>query len=476
MNPDETKKHSFKIIFSETLMFLAVVITVIILALLVSGYWLNSNFEVERNGMLQISSFPTGADIEIDGKTSSWLERTNSSKILSSGEHSVMLSKDGYDTWSKVVKVSEGLLYRLHYPRLFLNERVSSPITNTEKYTSATVSPNRNSLVLMNNTLRWGYLNLDSDEPKITPIDIPVLFSNSNQTESIPGDNTETSTTTSESKNPDSFIGKILQADWDFDSSHILFKVQNNETVEWILLDINDPKKSINLTREFGADFSRVEILDNNSNTLLAVRNNNLHRIDVPGRLVSAVLVENIFDFDHFRNEIIYSTTDNRVGYLKLGDAKSTELLKTNSPAKVAISRFYDDKYYTVLDEQTASIIKQDDADEEPLQYDFSFGPNRIKVGQDGEFLLFTNGKQIATLDMESKQMREWTIENDYGWIDNNMLYTINDGALIVYDFDGYNRRTIAQDVTSGFPVTITNDKWLYYFKNNTLMRDIIAK
>ena len=72
--------------------------------------------------------------------------------------------------------------------------------------------------------------------------------------------------------------------------------------------------------------------------------------------------------------------------------------------------------------------------------------------------------------------MREWTIENDYGWIDNNMLYTINDGALIVYDFDGYNRRTIAQDVTSGFPVTITNDKWLYYFKNNTLMRDIIAK
>ena len=102
------KKQSLKVIISEAIMVLAVVVTVAILALVVSGYWVNSDFKVEQNGMLQISSVPTGANVNIDGEASSWLQRTNTSKILSSGEHTVTLSKDGYDTWSKTINVPEG--------------------------------------------------------------------------------------------------------------------------------------------------------------------------------------------------------------------------------------------------------------------------------------------------------------------------------------------------------------------------------
>ena len=66
----------------------------------------------------------------------------------------------------------------------------------------------------------------------------------------------------------------------------------------------------------------------------------------------------------------------------------------------------------------------------------------------------------------------EWTIENDFDWIDNDMLYTVSDGELIVYDYDGFNRRVIAEGVSSRFPVVITSDKWLYYAKNSKLMRE----
>ena len=119
---DAEKKQrlqSLKVIISETIMVLAVIISVAVLALIVSGYWIGSGFKVERQGMLQISSMPTGADISIDGD-SSWLQRTNTSKVLLSGEHSIVLTKEGYDSWSKTINIQEGLLYRLHYPRLFL--------------------------------------------------------------------------------------------------------------------------------------------------------------------------------------------------------------------------------------------------------------------------------------------------------------------------------------------------------------------
>ena len=83
MDPDKAKRRqSLKIIISETIMFVSVVVTVVILAFLVSGYWINSDFKVERQGLLQVSSIPTGAEVNIDGD-SSWFQRTNTSKTLS---------------------------------------------------------------------------------------------------------------------------------------------------------------------------------------------------------------------------------------------------------------------------------------------------------------------------------------------------------------------------------------------------------
>ena len=116
------RRQSLRVIVSEAVMVIAVAAMVIVLALIVSGYWLNADFEVERQGMLQIYSIPTGANVEVDGDAP-WFQRTNTSKILASGEHTVTLTKDGYDSWSKTINISEGLLYRLHYPHLFLLER-----------------------------------------------------------------------------------------------------------------------------------------------------------------------------------------------------------------------------------------------------------------------------------------------------------------------------------------------------------------
>ena len=469
MDPDRFKKQNIKVIISEAFMVIAVIVTVIVLALLVSGYWLNSNFEIEQNGMLQISSIPTGASVEIDGRVSSWLERTNSSKILSSGPHTVKLTKDGYDSWSKTVTIAEGLLYRLHYPRLFLEQRQMEPVIATGKYTGASISSDHNAVLLTNDTSEWAYLNLDTDEPTIRKLDISALF---------------TSISLADDAKVGLFTGEIIDTDWDYDAAHVLIEVRNGDATEWALLDVNNVDKSINLTKEFGADFSRIEIIDNNSNNLLALRNQNLHKIDLPGRSISAVIAKQVFDFDHYNNEIVFSaqedstdspetTPEYYIGYFKLGsrDIKTLEHLAV--PTKVAIGKFYDSKYIATLTGNAVTVHQEDDYAADVSEYLLAFNPDSVKVGHNGEFLLFARDNTLATLDFEANLVREWTIENaQYDWLDNDMLYVVSEGDLIVYDFDGLNRRIITHNVSSHFPTIITNDRWLYYFSDDNLVRE----
>lgn len=461
MDPEKSKRRqNFKIIASEAIMVVAVAITVIVLAFLVSGYWINSDFKVERQGLLQISSVPTGADVSIDGD-SSWLQRTNTSKVLSSGEHTITLTKNGYDSWSKTINISEGLLYRIHYPRLFPNNPVTEEVLSTNGYSFSTISPDHSRLLLVSSS--WQLINLANKDIKVLDLDMSLLSSDDSSIKISPE-------------------STIISADWDKSGSHLLLNIDNAGLAEWILLDIKDVKNSINLGKEFGGNFSNIQILDDSSSSLLAIFNGGLHKIDVPGRSLSSVLVKNIVGYDHFdASEVVFYAKDSDsksdtgyVGFLRLSDGKITKLLDSTSPAKVVISRFYDDKYITILQDNLATLYKKDDFTK-IADYELSFSPSDLEVGHNGEFITMYLGGKIATLDMETESIREWdTGAKQFGWVDDDMVYTTSDGSLVVYDFDGLNRREVAKNVDDNSLAVITDDKWLYYFDNNSIKRIII--
>ncbi|MBQ8156253.1 PEGA domain-containing protein [Candidatus Saccharibacteria bacterium] len=481
MNQEErARRQSRRVIISEIIMLLAVIATVCVLVFLVSGYWLNSDFEVERQGLLQVSSFPTGASVTIDGE-SSWLQRTNTSKVLTAGEHTIVLTKDEYDSWSKTINVKEGLLYGIHYPRLFLKDRTKEKVLDVTAATFATVSPNRNRMLIANATTDWKLINLENNKLEPRSIDISKVF---------PG--------TGDSENSKLFTGEIISADWDGNSEHILFKVKYNDAFEWVILDIRDPKNSVNITRTFAANFDQIKIFDSSASTLLAVRDGNLHKIDLSSRQISAILVEKIHSFDHFESEIVFvadyvpasssPTNDENestntatpapyyLGLVRLGDSEATTLSELEAPAKVTISKFYDDKYISVLSDANIKLYKKDEF-KEVLSSNLTFSPATMKVGRDGNFVTMSRDAQIATLDMEAMAVREWQATSpSFGWLDDNMIYSVADGTLTVYDFDGQNGRQLSSNVSSHFPVTITSDKWLYYFSDGSLVREIIAK
>ena len=453
----KARRQSFRVITSEILMVIAVIATVSILAFVVSGYWVGSDFQIERQGLLQIYSSPTGADVEIDGQPSSWLQRTNTSKTLAAGEHTVVLSKDGYDSWSRTVDVTEGLLYRLHYPRLFLKNRYeeSAHDFSATPVNFATVTPDRNTMLLLTSA-GWQLFNLDSDSGKPVTLNPPAGL----------------------------LSGAIKSASWATDNEHILFELEDSGTAKWVLFNVKTPAASVNLTKEFNANFSKVKILDGSASNLLVVLDGNLHRIDVHARQISAILVPGVVSFDYYHQEVFFSagSADSAdaspyyLGSLKLGSNETVKLKDLSAPAEVIVTRFYDDEYIGAMSGQLLTIYLKDNF-EEKSQFNLSFAPESIRITNSGDAIIMNSGEKIASLDMEVMAITEWSPETkSYGWLDGSMIYAVKGGLLTVYDFNSLNPRELASGVAESLPVTITSDKYLYYFRGSTLTREWLVE
>lgn len=453
------RRQSLRVFISESLMVLFVIITVVLLVLLVSGYGINSEFEVERQGMLQIYSFPTGANVEVDGEAS-WFQRTNTSKVLASGEHRIVLEKDGYDTWAKTVTISEGLLYRVHYPRLFLQNREKTTISeNFHAATFASVSPDRKTMLIIEKNSDWTLLNLDQDTPTAKTLQFGSLLSSSGDDKTV------------------EFKGTVTSAAWATDNNRVLL---NTDRYGWLLIDVKNPEKSLKFTRAFDETFASVRIFDNSAENLLVTRDHKLYKLNVASLELSKPIAAGLTNYDFYGQNIVFTTADGV--YLKnINDENANLVLETKETPRVFISRFYDDKYITLITNTSTGakiqVLKYNDFS--PVyETTLDFTPETVKIGTDGAFVFLKFGAKVATVDMEALFTYTWELDDaKFGWLDNNMVYNVTEGELSVFDFDGLNRRVLAQKVSANLPVTITADKWLYYFNTDgDLIRELIAR
>ena len=376
-----TRRQNVRVIISETIMVVTVIITVIILAFLASGYWLSSGFKVERQGMLQIHSTPTGADVEVDGDVL-WLQRTNTSKVLASGNHQIVLTKEGYDSWGRTVTISDGLLYRVNYPRLFLINRERLNYYELAKNITLNLpSPNHNYLLLGDDTAVYEILRLNSDQPETTELNLLSLKPSDSITK----------------PSAQLFAETLPVLSWDSDSN--------------LIATLDGAKYNIN--------WRSSEI---------------------------STLIE------------------------KIKPEEEPEL-----PGE--IFHFYDEKYGALLDGNILTLYKKSQDAEEVFTAELDFTPDTIKIGGSGGFVFMEADTNVAVLDMEIMTVVRWTLDSsDYGWLDSSMLYAIKDGTLIVYDFDGQNRRELSDGITANSSVIITDNKWLHYLSGGYVVREIIAQ
>lgn len=481
----ERKKRiqTVKLIITEIIMVITVVIAVIILTFVAMGYNVNKDGDLAQSGLLQVKSIPTGAAVTIDGETMS--AKTNMSKMLSGGQHFLVLSKDGYDTWSKTITSEPGWLLKLDYPKLFLKNRTMEKVREYNgNIQIISYSPDASQIIYkVENDEKWTLLNISGDDVNETKLDLSKYIG-SNETREI---------------------------NWSKNNDKLLMRTKNNGENEWIVINLRSLENSINITKEFNVKLSKIDFLTGVGDRLIVLENGNLRIISIGERTMSQVLAKNVEDFSHNEDDIVYigGIVPNKevielVNAVKKDEAdeesdetvevKSTDYaedrlmravmfysdntddsfvmnLKPGAAVKLTLFNYLGKDYYAVTENEQLKIfagsyprrsIGLSDM-EKIVDEKLKIIPNELIVWTEGELMMAKNGNNIAMFDAELTKLSEYELESDNTFFpDEYLLGTVADGELIVRDFDGENRRILAKSEASGGVIS-KNHKWLYY-------------
>ena len=229
------KKQNARVLMTNIFMGLSVIAIVAILMLVAMGFTFNERGGLEQSGLLQISSHPSGATVEIDGNVQ--FGRTELNKMLRAGKHKVKVTKEGYDTWETTARVNAGLLTNISWVRLFpTDSKIEDTIIFKQARLLSFSSDHKNLL----------YLEQDSDELEIVNLQGESISTTTINLSSILGTNDATSL-----KN-----AKLSVASWNASSNKVLINWVMDDRVDWILVNLERPNDSINLSNKFNLDFN----------------------------------------------------------------------------------------------------------------------------------------------------------------------------------------------------------------------------
>ena len=454
------RRQTIRLIIREFIMVVAIIALVIVLTFVAMGYNLDKNGEVGQSGLLQIRSNPSGAIIEIDGEILS--AKTNTSKMLTAGEHHVKLSKTGYDTWEKTILSESGWLLKLDYPRLFLTERVTDTVRDySSDIQNFSVSPNHEFIVYsLASADDWTMLNVN----------------NSN-------DITETSLAVSKILEKNT----VVDLKWNNNSDKILVQTKKDNDTEWIIINVNNIDKSINLSRTFGMNFSDMEFASDNGEKLIAIENGNLRTVMASDRTISQIMASDVECFSQNESKIIYLTRNHDVKLYQDGaDDVTLASFGPEKTVRIALGEYLSRKYLVIIVDNNAYYYRGNlptkdnslDDMELALKKELKTTPDQLIKHSRDELYIARSGKQLAVYDAEINKLSEYELESDdFYFLDDSLIATISEGKMIVRDFDGENRRDITTASGAGF--IARDSKYLFYLKsdrgNSAIMREKIS-
>lgn len=478
------RRQFIKVLIAELGMAIAVILIVIVAVMAAMGFFVSSDGTIEQSGLIQIHSLPTGATVELDGTTV--FSRTNLSKTLPAGSHEIKIHRDGYDTWQKRIEMYSGMLIRLYYPRLFLENRSTETVfglgSDLEFYTPST--DYTYILYAAQDSARWQLVNIKGDEIQRTDLDL---------TKVLPGVSEE-----------GMFLGKILDVKWNETSDQVLTKVSYENNTEWILVNLKDVTRSLNLTKTFGMSFEQVEMVDSNASQLFALDDGQLRKINTVEQAISRVLLEKVQSFANNGANLIYvATTETNekkpvknIGVYRDGDKDSTilKIVEASDVVRVALAKFYGEDYlawtvnnkmsvyYGAIPAYNPNSAETDFSGLKDLvnELDLAAVPESLTVSPDSDYLIAQKGQQYMVLDFEVGNLSEYEASVATWWLDDNMKMAVVDGKLEVWDFDHMNQRTLVapekpemdfaavttriNHAVANCPAVIANNnKWLYY-------------
>ena len=464
MDRAKSKKiRNIRVIITNLFMCFSVVVIVFVLMMIAMGFTFTENGKLEQAGLVQLVSHPSDASVTIDDEAQ--FGHTEFSKMLSGGTHQISISKPGYDTWTKNLKIDGGLLTRIEWIRLFPKKAAKDSVHTYEDLRLAAFSTNRKKLIVIekdSNTLQL--VDIQGDKPKTTKINLNDCLS------------------TSAAK---AIEGTLSIIAWNNSNTRIIAKWTVNDKISWHLIDLEHTDASINLTKRFNLNFDSILIENDSASKLWALEAGNLRLIDTGNLTISSAFASNIEKIAHNKDVVAFVNVEDDVRQLNIykdGEKGYTTIKKLDKTTdkttiKLAMGSYWNedwlaysvDKEIFVLGGKYPSYGKNEVAKlKSRLERELDYTPQLLSVNANQRVAVFSGNNSMTSYDMETKDYFDVELASpltNINWIDGYLLWQNVDNNIIVRDFDGDNRRKVISNVDNPFPVVISeNNRWLYWF------------
>ena len=474
LDPKKERANFIKLLLGYGLITIAISIATLVLLYEAYGYSLNSQGQITQNGLLFISSQPTGASIYLNNTLYS--STTNTRAIIPAGPYNLKITDAGYRDWDRPVYVAGGDVQHFDYPFLFPTKLQTTDISDLSTDPSiATQSPNQRWLLLGRSDNSGTFSLYDMSNPA-KPVETDITLPSSVYTA---GTGNET----------------WGLEEWAGDNTNVVLLhtyVTNGTTNrEYIMLNVATPANSVNLTKELNLSQQEQLSLYNGSTSQFYIYDpvaQNLQHVNSDGS-VDSTLPHVIAYKTYGTNQILYVTDHSPDGKITAGqdsvvllDGHQSYILRT-LPADAAsydlnMAQYAGDWYVAVAASNGSFVYIYMDPQNQLLGSDGYPDPWRrlplndpsyLAFSANTQFLMAESGQNFYVYDFENIAQYSYTATQPLDqpqahatWMDGDRIMYVSNGKMVVFDYDYRNQQTLVAANPAYVPVFSANYKYLY--------------
>jgi hypothetical protein len=454
LDPRKFRRHKIRLVVGYFLVAIAIGLGTIVLVYGAYGYGINAKTgDIVQNGLLFIDSKPGGADIYLNNKS---INQTTSARlVLPAKDYDLLIKKTGYRDWERKFTLDEHEISRYVYPFLFPNKPVAASL---KPYAAAptliTQSPDRH----------WLLVQVPDPDAKTTSFDefdandytkpaVPIVLPATLLTKSIAQDTS------------------LTEVEWSSDNTHVLLRHDFTGGNEYIIVDRNDPAKSINVNKVLAINPTQIALKNKKVDQLYIYTQAGgiLQVADMGKPLLGSPILKNILAFKPYGNDIISYVTQVNLAAGKAqarvwDNNRTYPLYAFNAGDKylLDIASYAGHTYYTAGSAVDGRVnIYRDPLDDirdptlaraVPIMALRAAGAQKVGFSDNARFIALEGGQNFGVYDLETGDEYHYSLQEPLAaplkWMDGHRLIGNSNGNIFVMDYDSSNKQSLVPTST----------------------------
>jgi len=453
LDPRKFRKQKIRLMVGYVLIAIAIGLGTIILVYGAYGYGINTRTgDIVQNGLLFVDSQPGGASIYLNNKS---INQTTSARlVLPAKAYDLKITKTGYRDWERKFTLDEHTISRYVYPFLFPNKPVTQPLKSYPANPPLLLeSPDRHWLLVQNPDSSKAFSFDEFDANDYTK---PALVL------SLPA--------TIITK-PVSTLGTLTEVEWSTDNNHVLLRHDFDGGNEYIMMDRNDPTKSININKTLNINPTEVALRNKKADQLYIYMQDGgtLQIADMNKLALQDPLIKNIAAFKSYSdNYISYVTTANmptgkaQARIWNNGHTYPLYAFNTGDKYLLDIASYSGHLYFAagsstdgrvnIYKDPLGDIQSSDVGRATPMIALRATGANKIGFSDNARFIEIEGGQNFGVYDFETNNEYQYALQaplsTPLDWMDGHRLIGQSNGNVFVMDYDSINQQTLVPTTT----------------------------